>query len=169
MLFIKILQMCNVTKVEIAYGQTNRGLKAFLAISEHSLTMFLFLSLCGCKGVGSGPTWHSMHCAKASMNPRPSCAEKGLIVCRAEPLECTPVPFWSGVSGHRFAGSCKEWQNKDRKQAFLSVLLRPCNSPPLLCSDYKQESHTFRILQPSFLNWMLLFRKCNPPFLAAWT
>lgn len=56
----KYCKCANVTKAEIAHGQTNsletRGLKAFVTLSEHSLPMFLFLSLCGCKGVGSGPT-----------------------------------------------------------------------------------------------------------------
>lgn len=55
--------------------------------------MFLLLSLCGCKGVGSGPTWRAMHCAKASMNLRPFSARKDWL-CGGQ-LECTPVALWA--------------------------------------------------------------------------
>lgn len=124
----KYCKYANVIKVETAHGQTDGGLKAFVTISESSLTMFLLLSLCGCKGVGSG-----QHDAQCTVQ-KPAWIS-GLFVHRkdwlcGEQLECTLVTFWSSVSRHHFAGLLEEQQNKDRKQSSLSVLLQHCNSPP---------------------------------------
>lgn len=170
LLFIKILQMCKMSP-ELSLNMPDnsleaRGLDAFISQWAQPVLPCCSFFLCvGARAWGVG-----QHDAKCTMQ-KPAWIP-GLFVDRKDwlcgkQLECTPVTFWSGVSRHHFAGLSEEWQNKDWRQG-SSVLLLPCNFPPPLCLDFYKESHTFRILQPCFLNWLLLFPKCNPPFQAAW-
>lgn len=162
--------MQNVTRVETERGQTNsleaRGLDAFISQWAQPVLPRCSFLLC----VGARAWRVGQHDAKCTMQ-KPAWIP-ALFVDRKDwlcgkQLECTPVPFRSDVSRRHFAGLFKEWQNKGRRHGSSGLLL-PCKFPPLLCFDFKKESHPYRILQPCFLNWMLLFPKCNPSFQAAW-
>lgn len=138
LLFIKILQMCKMSP-ELSLNMPDnsleaRGLDAFISQWAQPVLPCCSFFLCvSARAWGVG-----QHDAKRTTQ-KPAWIP-GLFVDRKDwlcgkQLECMPVTFLSGVSRHHFAGLFGEWQNKDRRQG-SSVLLLPCNFPPLLCLGF---------------------------------
>lgn len=152
----------NVTKVEIQHGQSLEALSPNALITGREYSQSYHVWVQGRREWANmmlNALCKSQHESQAFLwTERTDCVVSSWNACRSL--------FGVVLAGIVLLDCSREWQNKDRRQGSFSVLLWPCNFP-LLCSNYKEEFHTSRILQPWFLNWIPVLQKCNP-FLTAW-